>query len=209
MPYFSDKKEIMAATPSNMLPLKTKAPDFKLLDTVSGKTLSFNDVKGPKGTVVMFICNHCPYVLHVNDQIVDIAKTYQDKGIGFVAISSNDVENYPQDAPELMTEQAKKIGYTFPYLYDETQAVAKAYQAACTPDFYVFDQADELVYRGRMDASTPKNNEPNDGKDLRKALDLLQEGKIIPDEEQKPSIGCNIKWKEPPQKNLQEVHLNL
>ncbi len=195
----------MAATPSNMLTLGTKAPNFKLLDTVSGKKLSYDDIKGKKGTVVMFICNHCPYVLHVNDEIVKIANEYLPKDIGFVAISSNDVENYPQDDPHLMTEQAKKIGYPFPYLYDETQAVAKAYKAACTPDFYVFDKNDQLVYRGRLDASTPKNNEPLTGEDLRRALDFLLEGKIIPDEEQKPSIGCNIKWKEPPQVNLQKI----
>jgi len=195
----------MAATPSNMLALGTKAPDFKLLDTVSGKKLSYDDIKGEKGTVVMFICNHCPYVLHVNGEIVKIANEYLPKGIGFVAISSNDVENYPQDAPELMTEQAKKVGYPFPYLYDETQEVAKAYKAACTPDFYVFDKDNRLVYRGRLDESTPKNNQPLTGKDLRKALDFLLEGKIIPDNEQKPSIGCNIKWKEPPNINLQKI----
>jgi len=199
----------MAATPSNMLALGTKAPDFKLFDTVSGKYLSFNDVKGPNGTLVMFICNHCPYVLHVNDQIVSIANDYQNKGVGFAAISSNDVENYPQDAPELMTEQAKKVGYSFPYLYDETQNVARAYKAACTPDFYVFDKDDKLVYRGRMDVSTPKNNLPNDGKDLRRALDLLLVGKMVPDEEQKPSIGCNIKWKNPPEVDLQQVNFKL
>ncbi len=197
----------MAATPSNMLDLGIKAPVFELHDTVSGKKMSFNDVKGDKGTVIMFICNHCPYVLHVNDEIVRIAKEYQPKGIGFAAISSNDVENYPQDAPELMTEQAKKTGYTFPYLYDETQEVAKAYKAACTPDFYVFDENDSLVYRGRLDESTPKNEVPLTGKDLRKALDLLLEGKMIPDEEQKPSIGCNIKWKNPPEINLQKVNI--
>jgi len=197
----------MAATPSNMLPLQTKAPDFRLYDTVSGKYLTFKDVKGENGTVVMFICNHCPYVLHVNNQIVEIARKYKNKNIGFVAISSNDVKNYPQDAPKLMTQQAKKVGYTFPYLYDETQKVAEAYQAACTPDFYVFDANDKLVYRGRMDSSTPKNNERNDGKDLRNALDLMLEGKIIPDNEQKPSIGCNIKWKKPPEINLQKVDI--
>jgi thiol-disulfide isomerase/thioredoxin len=195
----------MAATPSNMLPLGTTAPDFKLYDTVSGKYLIFNDIKGEKGTVIMFICNHCPYVLHVNGQIVEIADEYMKKDIGFAAISSNDVKNYPQDAPELMTEQAKKTGYRFPYLYDETQETAKEYQAACTPDFYVFDSNNKLVYRGRMDESTPKNNLPNNGKDLRKALDYLLEGKIIPDAEQKPSIGCNIKWKNPPEINLQKV----
>lgn len=196
----------MAATPSNMLKLGTQAPDFKLLDTVSGKKLSFKDIKGKNGSVVMFICNHCPYVLHVNDQIVSIAKDYQAKGIGFAAISSNDVDNYPQDAPDLMTEQAKKVGYTFPYLYDEEQSVAEAYKAACTPDFYVFDKDDKLVYRGRMDESTPKNELVNDGHDLRLALDLLLQGKSIPDAQQKPSIGCNIKWKKPPSIDLQEVH---
>jgi thiol-disulfide isomerase/thioredoxin len=195
----------MAATPSNMLPLGTQAPDFKLYDTVSGKYLTFKDIKGKKGTVIMFICNHCPYVLHVNGQIVAIADKYLKKGIGFAAISSNDVENYPQDAPELMTLQAKSVGYQFPYLYDESQETAKNYQAACTPDFYVFDHNDKLVYRGRMDESTPKNELPNNGKDLRKALDYLLEGKIIPDDEQKPSIGCNIKWKNPPEINLQKV----
>ena len=198
----------MAATPSNMLPLGTQAPDFNLFDTVSQKKIQFKDVKGEKGTVVMFICNHCPYVLHINNQIVEVAKKYIPKGINFVAISSNDVDNYPQDAPELMTEQAKKVGYTFPYLYDETQEVARAYQAACTPDFYVFDADNKLVYRGRMDESTPKNNLPNDAKDLRKALDLLETGDIIPDSEQKPSIGCNIKWKNPQEVNLQKVHFN-
>jgi len=197
----------MAATPSNMLEIGIKAPDFQLLDTVSNKKLSFKDIKKKNGTVVMFICNHCPYVLHVNSEIVKIANEYMPKEIGFVAISSNDVENYPQDAPELMTEQAKKIGYSFPYLYDETQEIAKQYKAACTPDFYVFDKDDKLVYRGRLDASTPKNNEPLNGKDLRLALDLLLEGKMIPDKAQKPSIGCNIKWKNPPEINLQKVNI--
>ncbi len=185
----------MAATPSNMLALGTAAPDFKLLDTISGKYLTYNDIKGKNGTVIMFICNHCPYVLHVNGEIVKIADEYKEKGIGFAGISANDVENYPQDSPELMPEHARKVGYDFPYLYDETQETAKAYKAACTPDFYVFDNNNRLVYRGRLDESTPKNNEPLTGKDLRKALDWLLEGKMIPDEEQKPSIGCNIKWK--------------
>jgi len=204
--YILAKKKIMAATLSNMLPLGTKAPDFKLFDTVSGKQLTYNDIKGKNGTVIMFICNHCPYVLHVNPQIVKIANEYQDKGISFVGISSNDVENYPQDAPELMTQQAKKVGYNFPYLYDETQEVAKAYQAACTPDFYVFDSNDKLVYRGRLDESSPKNNIQLTGKDLRKALDLLLIGKMIPDEQQQPSIGCNIKWKGDQKVNLQKVN---
>jgi len=195
----------MSATPSNMLPLGTKAIDFNLMDTISWQTLSFDDVKGKKGTVVMFICNHCPYVLHINEEIVKIANEYMPKDIGFVAISANDVQNYPQDAPHLMTTHAKEVGYRFPYLYDETQETAKAYQAACTPDFYVFDKDDKLVYRGRLDESTPKNNEELNGKDLRKALDLMLDGKIIPDAEQKPSIGCNIKWKNPTEVNLQEV----
>ena len=204
--YILATKKIMAATLSNMLPLGTKASDFKLFDTVSGKQLTYNDIKGKNGTVIMFICNHCPYVLHVNPQIVKIANKYQDKGIGFVGISSNDVENYPQDAPELTTQQAKKVGYNFPYLYDETQEVAKAYQAACTPDFYVFDSNDKLVYRGRLDESSPKNNIQLTGKDLRKALDLLLIGKMIPDEQQQPSIGCNIKWKGDQKVNLQKVN---
>jgi len=196
----------MAATPSNMLPLGTQAPDFKLYDTISGKYLTYKDIKGENGTVIMFICNHCPYVLHVNSEIVDIANTYKEKGIGFAGISANDVKNYPQDSPELMPKHAKKVGYRFPYLYDETQETAKAYQAACTPDFYLFDAKDKLVYRGRLDESTPKNNEPLTGKDLRRALDLLLEGKTIPDEEQKPSIGCNIKWKDPEEVRLTQVH---
>ncbi len=195
----------MAATPSNMLPLGTIAPGFKLYDTVSGKYLTYKDIKGKNGTVIMFICNHCPYVLHVNSEIVNIANDYKNKGIGFAGISSNDVKNYPQDAPELMAKQAKEVGYNFPYLYDETQETAQAYQAACTPDFYVFDANDRLVYRGRLDESTPKNNEPLTGKDLRKALDYLLEGKSIPDEAQKPSIGCNIKWKNPEEVHLQKV----
>jgi thiol-disulfide isomerase/thioredoxin len=195
----------MSATPSNMLPLGTKAIDFKLIDTVSWQTLSYSNVRGKNGTVVMFICNHCPYVLHINSEIVKIADKYIPKDINFVAISANDVHNYPQDAPDLMTAHARKVAYQFPYLYDETQETAKAYQAACTPDFYVFDKDDKLVYRGRLDESTPKNNKALNGKDLRKALDLMLEGKIIPDAEQKPSIGCNIKWKNPPEVNLQEV----
>lgn len=184
----------MARTPSNMLPLGTKAPNFSLRDTVSGKNLGLNEVCGKKGTVVMFICNHCPFVVHVNPEISKLGKEYQSKGIGFVAISSNDVENYPQDAPHLMTKVAKDGGYTFPYLYDETQEVAKAYDAACTPDFYLFDAKLELVYRGQLDDSRPGNDLPLNGKDLRRAMDALLKGNQI-DQNQKPSIGCNIKWK--------------
>ena len=184
----------MARTPSNMLALGTKAPNFSLFDTVSGQTLSLHELKGEKGTVVMFICNHCPFVIHVNPEISKLGREYQKKGIGFIAISSNDVENYPQDAPHLMTEKAKEEGYSFPYLYDETQKVAKAYDAACTPDFYLFDAKLQLVYRGQLDNSRPENGLPLNGYDLRNALNSILEGTPI-SEHQKPSIGCNIKWK--------------
>lgn len=184
----------MALTESNMLPLGTKAPDFELPDTVSGKYISLSDDRGENGTVVMFICNHCPYVIHVNPELVRIANDYREKGISFIAISSNDVENYPQDGPEKMKENAAAEGYPFPYLYDETQEVAKAYDAACTPDIYVFDKELNLYYRGRLDGSRPKNDIPLTGKDLRAALDSLLNGEPIP-ERQIPSAGCNIKWK--------------
>jgi peroxiredoxin len=183
----------MARTPSNMLALGTKAPDFSLFDTVSGQTLSLGELSGEKGTVVMFICNHCPFVIHVNPEIARLGKEYQERGIGFISISSNDVENYPQDAPHLMTETAKKEGYPFPYLYDKTQEVAKAYDAACTPDFYLFDTDLKLVYRGQLDDSRPGNGLPLNGKDLRAALDALLDGLPISNN-QRPSIGCNIKW---------------
>nr|WP_297786059.1 thioredoxin family protein [uncultured Allomuricauda sp.] len=183
----------MARTPSNMLPLGTKAPDFELLDTVSDKTFSLDDLKGNKATVVMFICNHCPFVIHVNPIIVKLAKEYQEKGIAFVAISSNDVENYPQDAPHLMKKKAEEENYTFPYLYDETQEVAKAYDAACTPDFYLFDGDMALVYRGQLDDSRPGNGVPLTGNDLKNAMDAVLQGKHV-DADQKPSLGCNIKW---------------
>lgn len=184
----------MAQTPSNMLPLGTKAPDFLLFDTVSGDTFSLNDLKGKKGTVIMFICNHCPFVIHVNPELVKIAKDYSKKGIGFIAISSNDVLKYPQDSPENMKIHAKNEHYPFPYLYDETQVVAKAYDAACTPDLYLFDADLKLIYRGQLDDSRPGNNIPLTGKDLRYALDCLIENKKNT-RNQKPSIGCNIKWK--------------
>lgn len=184
----------MARTPSNMLPLGTKAPNFELYDTVSNKHVSLNNINGEKGTIIAFICNHCPFVKHVNHEIVAIANDYKAKGIQTIAISSNDVENYPEDAPELMLENARNEGFTFPYLYDESQEVAKAYDAACTPDFYLFDNDLKLVYRGQLDDSRPQNGIPVSGKDLRNALDALIAGKPI-DNEQKPSIGCNIKWK--------------
>lgn len=177
-----------------MLPLGTQAPSFNLPDTVSGRNLSLADVTGERGTVIMFLCNHCPYVIHVNDELVRIATAYQAKGLGFVAISSNDVENYPMDSPEKMTVHAKTVGYNFPYLYDETQDVAKAYDAACTPDLYVFDGEQNLYYRGRLDGSRPGNDTPLTGADLRQALDDMLAGEPIPSK-QYPSAGCNIKWK--------------
>lgn len=184
----------MARTPSNMLELGTKAPHFKLLDTVSGTSLSLAELKGEKGTVIMFICNHCPFVIHVNPKITELAKIYQEKGIRFIAISSNDIEKYPQDSPDLMKTKANEEGYTFAYLYDETQEVAMAYDAACTPDFYLFDSNLSLVYRGQLDDSRPKNGIPLTGKDLTNAMEALLKNAEI-DSLQKPSIGCNIKWK--------------
>ncbi len=184
----------MALTESNMLDLGTKAPDFNLPDTVSSKDISYSDIKGENGTLVMFTCNHCPFVLHVNDELVRLANDYMPKGIGVVAISSNDVENYPQDAPDKMKALAEELNYPFAYLYDESQEVAKAYDAACTPDFYLFDKNDILVYRGQLDSSRPKSNIPVTGEDLRKAIDIvLNGGEISPI--QRPSAGCNIKWK--------------
>ena len=184
----------MADTPSNMIPLGTKAPDFSLLDTVSDSTLNLNTLKGKQGTVILFICNHCPFVIHINSEIVSIANAYAEKGISFIAISSNDIVNYPQDSPEKMKVLAKNENFPFPYLYDETQNVAKAYHAACTPDLYVFDKDLKLVYRGQLDDSRPGNTIPVSGKDLRHALNCLTENKANT-QLQKPSIGCGIKWK--------------
>ncbi|WP_177734251.1 MULTISPECIES: thioredoxin family protein [Flavobacterium] len=185
----------MARTPSNMLPLGTIAPEFYLKDTNSAAAYySFSDLKGEKGTVVMFICNHCPFVHHVIDEVVRIANDYRVQGIGFIAISSNDVVNYPQDAPELMTEFAFENKFEFPYLYDENQLAARNYDAACTPDFYLFDNLDRLVYRGQLDDSRPANGIPLSGSDLRGAIDGVIYNRVI-NPEQKPSLGCNIKWK--------------
>lgn len=184
----------MARTPSNMLPLGTLAPDFTLPDTVSGKTLSLDELKSDRATVIMFICNHCPFVKHVDEQLVAVANDYRSKGVSFIAISSNDVVNYPQDGPELMKEEAEKLGYPFPYLYDESQEVAKAYDAACTPDFYVFDGDLKCVYRGQLDDSRPGNGKPVTGSELRAALDEILNGKSV-SVPQIPSLGCNIKWK--------------
>ncbi len=184
----------MALTESNPFPLGTQAPDFTLPDTVSGHDLSLQEIRSDKGTVIMFICNHCPYVVHINSVLVNLVKEYQDKGISFVGISANDAKRYPADGPVEMAKLAVSEGFTFPYLYDETQEVAKAYDAACTPEFYVFDQDMKLVYHGQMDEARPGNGQTVNGKDLRNALDLLLDGKPIP-KDQKPGIGCGIKWK--------------
>ena len=184
----------MAATPSNMMPLGTIAPNFTLPNPVTGDMATLHDLKGDVATMIMFVCNHCPYVKHVQSELVKMAKEYQPKGIKFIAISSNDVENYPEDSPEKMKEEAENAGYTFPYLYDETQEVAKAYLAACTPDFYAFDKDLKCIYRGRLDGATPKNNVPVTGAELRGALDARLAGQPV-NSEQIPSIGCNIKWK--------------
>jgi len=184
----------MARTPSNMLELGTTAPAFELADTVSGQIVSADTADGKKGLLVMFICNHCPFVKHVNDELVKLGKDYANTDIGIVAINANDVDNYPDDAPDKMKVNAEALGYKFPYLYDATQAVAKAYAAACTPDFYLFDQDRKLVYRGQLDDSRPDNGIPVTGKDLRAAIDALLAGGR-PSTDQKPSIGCNIKWK--------------
>jgi len=183
----------MAKTPSTMLALGTAAPPFALPD-LTGKQVSLGDFADAPALLVMFICNHCPFVVHVREQLVRLARDYQARGVAVVAINSNDVARYPDDSPERMREDAAKHGYTFPYLLDETQEIAKAYRAACTPDFFLFDGQRKLVYRGQLDAARPGNAEPNDGADLRAALDLLLAGQPVP-EEQQPSIGCNIKWK--------------
>ncbi len=184
----------MAVTPSTMVPLGSKAPDFLLPDVVSGKMVSLASLLPNKATVLLFICNHCPFVKHVNAGLVKLANDYISKGVSFIAISSNDVVNFPEDSPEKMKEDAISLGYPFPYLYDETQEVAKAYDAACTPDFYIYDKNLKLAYRGQLDDSRPSNGLPVTGKDMRLALDNLLAGKSAP-ELQKPSIGCNIKWK--------------
>jgi len=184
----------MSFIESNMLPLGSEAPPFALPDTVSGKTIRLEDIASDKATVVMFICNHCPYVIHVNEEIVRLANDYIARGVAFVAISSNDVVNYPQDGPDAMKLQAEKLKYPFPYLYDESQNVARAFDAACTPDFYVFDKELKLAYRGRIDDSRPSNGIALSGKDLRTALDAILNGEAV-NEKQYPSGGCNIKWK--------------
>lgn len=184
----------MARTPSNMIPLGTIAPNFYLKDTNSNNEYTFEDLKGSKGTLVIFMCNHCPFVLHVIKEIVMIANDYRVQGLGVIAISSNDIEKYPEDSPEMMTEFAFKNKIDFPYLFDETQEIAKAYDAACTPDFYLFDSQNRLFYRGQLDDSRPGNGIPLSGSDLRSAIDALIYNRSL-NTIQKPSIGCNIKWK--------------
>ena len=191
----------MAAVPSTMLALGTSAPQFALPDTTSGRKVSLGEFAG-KPLLVMFLCNHCPYVKWVRAEVARLGKEYQGRGVGVVAISSNDVANYPDDSPARMKDEAREAGYTFPYLYDETQAVAKSYKAACTPDFYVFDRQHRLAYRGQLDESRPTGRSsappgtglPVTGKDVRAALDAVLAGKPV-SAEQRPSIGCNIKWK--------------
>ena len=184
----------MSATQSTMLPLGTLAPKFMLVEPSTGQIRSLDELKSEKATLVMFICNHCPFVKHVNPQLVALANDYLPQGVSIIAISSNDVESYPDDSPIKMAETAQRLGYPFPYLYDDTQDVARAYHAACTPDFFLFDGTMKLVYRGQLDSSRPSNSIPVDGSDLRRAIDAVLAGKKV-DEHQQPSIGCNIKWK--------------
>lgn len=183
----------MVKTASTMLPLGTKAPDFKL-PNVDGRMVSLADFEGAPALLVIFMCNHCPYVIHVADGLARLTHEYQQRGVAVVGINSNDVSMHPADSPERMVAEAEDRGYTFPYLYDETQEVAHAYRAACTPDFFLFDKNQKLVYRGQMDSSRPQSGIPVTGQDLRAALDAVLAGKPVPTE-QKPSLGCNIKWK--------------
>ena len=183
----------MVAVNSTMLRLGTKAPEFRLPDT-QGKMVSLSDYRSASALVIIFMCNHCPYVKHLRAGLAQLARDYMPRGVAVLGISSNDAVNYPADHPSKMAEEARAAGYAFPYLYDETQAIAKAYRAACTPDFYLFDSGQRLVYRGQFDDSRPGNSIPVTGKDLRAALEAVLAGKAV-SPNQKPSIGCNIKWK--------------
>jgi len=183
----------MSLVESTMVPIGTPAPNFHLKDTVSGNYYSLDDLKSDVATVIMFICNHCPFVIHVNHELVNMANEYKNKGVSFIAISSNDVEGYPEDSPDKMSIVAKVLKFPYPYLYDKRQEVAKAYDAACTPDFYVFDKDLKLSYRGRLDGSRPGNGQAVTGIDLRNAIDNTILGEEIG--QQVPSAGCNIKWK--------------
>ena len=177
-----------------MLPLGTKAPYFKLIDVTTNTTKDLDQLKGSQATLIMFICKHCPFVKHINDELAQLGEDYQSERVGIIAISSNDAINYPEDQPSKLAQQAKEFNFNFPYLYDESQEVAKAYEAACTPDFYIFDKDLKLQYRGQLDDSRPNNGLPVTGSDLRKALEgIISNSKLS--EIQKPSIGCNIKWK--------------
>lgn len=183
----------MALTPSTMLELGTQAPPFRLPDT-TGKRVSLDDFSDARGLLVVFMCNHCPFVKHIQQGLVELGQYCKSQGVAMVGINANDVANYPDDSPQRMAEIAKKLGYPFPYLYDETQEVAKAYRAACTPDFFLFDDQRKLVYRGQMDDSRPDSGISVTGKDLRAAIDAMVQGRPVP-ADQKPSVGCNIKWK--------------
>lgn len=185
----------MSLTPSTMLPLGTKAPDFKLEDTLSGKEFSLEDFKDKKALLVVFICRHCPYVQHVKTELSKLGKDYLEKDTAIVTISSNDAQSYPEDSPKSLKEFAEEEGFSFPLLYDETQEVAKVYTAACTPDIFLFDSERKLVYRGQLDSSRPGNNDPLTGKDIRAAIEAVLEDREV-SKDQKPSTGCNIKWKE-------------
>ena len=185
----------MVATESTMMKLGTRAPDFELTDTVSGRKMGLEELRGAKGTLVMFICNHCPFVIHIKDGLVKLGKEYAGSGVSIVAINANDIVNYPDDSPDKMKAMAEREGYVFPYLFDETQAVARAYGAVCTPDLFLFDGDLKCAYRGQFDSSRPSNSEPVTGADVRRAMDQLIAGEAVPAEGQMPSIGCNIKWK--------------
>ncbi len=184
----------MSHTESTMLPLGTPAPELSLPDVVSGKTIALNEVVGPQGVLVIFLCPHCPFVKHLEHELAALGRDYADSGLGIVGISSNDAVAYPADSPAGMKAQAEDVGFPFPYLYDEPQEVARAYRAACTPDFFLFDRDRRLVYRGQFDGSRPGNNESVTGSDLREAMEALLTGQPIP-QDQRASIGCNIKWK--------------
>jgi peroxiredoxin len=184
----------MARTPSSMKELGSPAPDFTLRDVVTGKAVSRDIVSGPKGMLAMFICRHCPFVKHVQDELATIGRDYAGRGVGIVAISSNDVTSHPEDSPTKLAYQAQELQFNFPYLFDESQEVARAYEAQCTPDFFLYDAQGKLVYRGQLDDSRPGNDVPVTGRDLRAALDALIAGRAIPTE-QRPSVGCNIKWR--------------
>jgi peroxiredoxin len=185
----------MARTESAMLPLGTSAPDFVLTDVTTKQQLSIQKATGPKGLLVMFICRHCPFVKHLEKALAQLGHDYAGKGVGIVAISSNDAANFPEDSPASLAQQAKQLGFSFPYLYDETQDAARAYDATCTPDFFLFDSGLKLAYRGQFDSSRPENGIPVTGKDLRAALDAVIAGRPV-NPDQRPSIGCNIKWKQ-------------